>query len=307
MARQFSHQPIDPANSPHNVVSRRFIEANKLHSSRLAQRCIVPSSSQLEASVPSTNQVVHPLAQLAVNRTACPLDDGLTSGSSDSVKTHLVTDIKLASLERAAPHRIVVPVDETDAFRGEVDGSNNMQLRSKTWNAITALSILCDEVFELEKVFSTLIPSLVLFEASSVNKLDEEREMNRHSELLKSIGRFMPTLQLVQNGCLRLKRLVRNMVVQLGACATPSTTGTETQTQEMHQPIVGANIIHVGKAIGIALRLLITVDNAVVDNKHLREAWGMYKDVVMDHGEENRAVSAVAVLQYMNYSHLRLM
>lgn len=300
MARQFSHHPIDPAYSPHTVISRRLIEANKVHSSRLAERCTVYSSSQPyveEASVSSASQVVHPLAQLAINRTACPLDDGLTRGSSTSAKVHLVTDVKLTALERAAPHRIVVPADEADAFRGEVDGSD-MQLKSRTWNAITALSTLCDEVFELEKTFSTLIPSLVLFEVSCVDKLDEVREKKRHSELLKSIGKFMPTLQLVQNGCLRLKRLVNNMVVQLGGCATPSTIDADAQNGEVHQPILGADIslLAVGKAIGTAFRLLITADSAVDDNNHLKEAWGMYKDVVMDHSEEKRAVSNVGVL-----------
>lgn len=289
-----SHHLIDPAYSPHIIISRRLREANKLHVSRLAERCTVQSASRPLTEEPSP--VVHPLAQLAVNRTSCALDDGLTGGSSTPASIHLVTDVKLTPLERAAPHRIVVPTDVQDTYRGESDGSSP-QLKSSTWNAITALSTLCDEVAELERTFSMLIPALVLFSAPQVTRLDEEGEKIRHSALLKAIGKFMPTLQLVSNGCVRLKRLVKNMVVQLGGCAAPSQMSEGEAASEEDTPVLGSGVslLVLGKAVGTALRVLITVDEAIEKNDDLREAWGMYKDVVMDHSEEKRAVSSCLV------------
>jgi hypothetical protein len=207
-----------------------------------------------------------------------------------------VTDVQLTPLERAAPHRIVVPANNAEELRGELDGSD-IRYKSSTWNAITALSTLCDEVYELEKTFSNLIPALVLFRAREATRLDERAEKIRHSALLKSMGKFMPTLQLIRNGCLRLKRLVRNMVIQLGGCVTPciSTEADGSVNSEQQSAVFGSNIALpiLGKAIGSALRLLITVDEAVANNDDLREAWGMFKDVVMDHSEERRAVSNV--------------
>jgi hypothetical protein len=63
-----------------------------------------------------------------------------------------------------------------------------------------------------------------------------------------------------------------------------------------------------GKAIGTALRLLIVMDGIVESNGDLREAWGMYKDVVMECSEEKRAVSVFAGLCashvcVMHYAH----
>lgn len=304
------HPLSDPAYSPHGIITRRLIDANKLHSSRLAERCTVPSSSRdpnntTHDSVVSS-QVIHPLALLASNRTCCPqTDDGIVGGSSSNAAIHLVTDVKLTPLERAAPHRIVVPADQNNGvYRGELDGvlgcvdaTTNTQIKNATWNAITALSTLIDEVIELEGVFSTLLPSLLLFSAPSVERLDEVGEKKRHSELLKSIGEFIPTLQLVQNGCVRMKRLVRNMVVQLGGCVTPGNSiGNEEEGEQSPVFAEDVSLLLLGKAIGTALRILITVDEAVAKNDDLREAWGMYKDVVMDHSEEKRAVSSVVVV-----------
>lgn len=58
------------------------------------------------------------------------------------------------------------------------------------------------------------------------------------------------------------------------------------------------------KAIGTALQILITVDEAVAKNDDLREAWGMFKDVAMDHCEENSAVSSLLCFMDSNIPSL---
>jgi hypothetical protein len=72
------------------------------------------------------------------------------------------------------------------------------------------------------------------------------------------------------------------------------------------QPVFGSDVslILIGKAIGTALRLLLTVDQAVATNDDLREAWSMFKDVVMDHSEEKRAVSAKLLCYVSGFIHL---
>ena len=44
----------------------------------------------------------------------------------------------------------------------------------------------------------------------------------------------------------------------------------------------GVPMFRLGRAISVALRVLIAVDAAVSSNDDLREAWAMYKDVVME-------------------------
>jgi hypothetical protein len=55
-----------------------------------------------------------------------------------------------------------------------------------------------------------------------------------------------------------------------------------------------------GKAITVALRILVAVDTAVSTNADLQEAWAMYKDVVMEWSEQRRTVSNAS----MCYAHL---
>eukprot|EP00804_Cyclotella_cryptica_P021844 CCRYP_000825-RB/>CCRYP_000825-RB protein AED:0.05 eAED:0.05 QI:342/1/1/1/1/1/9/177/1131 len=150
------------------------------------------------------------------------------------------------------------------------------------------------------------------------DRLDEEAEKQRQSKLLSCIGKFLPTLQLASNGTARLRRLVKNMVVQLGGCATPAAVPfyfdrhseaerneaknedkesksleAKKDEQSMQPPVFGSEVsfIVLGRAIGTALRILITVDSAIASNEDLREAWAMYKEVVMDHSEEKRAAN----------------
>jgi hypothetical protein len=191
------------------------------------------------------------------------------------------------------------------------------------------LASLCDEVQELEKTFqSQILPSIVLFSANDSSNLtspqqinsktdifDDDAKKGRESELLSRIGKFLPALQLASNGTARLRRLVKNMVCQLGGCTTPAAVpfyfdGQQKDDEVLSQnksdgaasdvkkastlqaPVFGEGVpmFKLGKAIGIALRLLITVDSAVASNQDLQLAWAMYKDVVLEWGEQKRSV-----------------
>ena len=336
-------------------MARRLRDAASVHASQLAGRTTLESSLRPADDVAvaidgapavsvggDANDGVHPLAKLALPRSSCPqppLDDGITGGgSSVSVDVHLTAmDVRLDPLERCAPDRIVVPQheDEGGLVRGEADGAHGGILgeqRSATWNAITALATLCEEVEELEPVFySQILPSIVLFSAeddaipnrveAKKDILDEEAQQRRESALLARMGRFFSALQVASNGTVRLRRLVKNMVVQLGAVQTPSAVpfyyddrpseegGSEDQNgssasekenaatapkrvgeEAMQPPVFGQGVpmYRLGKAIAVALRILVAVDAAVASNAELQEAWAMYKDVVMEHGEEKR-------------------
>mmetsp|Transcript_26731 Transcript_26731/g.55214 ORF Transcript_26731/g.55214 Transcript_26731/m.55214 type:complete len:1342 (+) Transcript_26731:142-4167(+) len=365
----------DPSWNPHNLVSRRLREACNIHASRLSERTTISSSVSSANAPPPTeiyNQVIHPLARASLPRSSCPqppLDDAITGGgSSVACNVHFSgMNVKLDPLERAAPHRIVVPENEIEDGlvepRGEMDGTNYGVLwneqRSATWNAISALATMCDEVEELDKTFeSQILPSIVLFsaddyeapstytitpalkKASKKDIFDEDAKAKRESALLARIGKFVPALQLASNGTVRLRRLVKNMVVQLGGCSTPAAVpfyfdrsaagdengagttsnvlngeggnkidsaaddkgnedqlgvrGSAAQNKNSflgEQPPIfgkGVSLIHLGKAIGTALRILIAVDTAIATNTDLQEAWAMYKDVVMEWSEEKR-------------------
>jgi hypothetical protein len=322
------------------LVKRRLRDACVTNSSLLSERTTIESSSSDVDIVPNNNVVVHPLAQIALKRSSCPqppLDDGITGGgSSVSCDVHYAgMDLKLGPLERAAPHRIVVPVEDNDytnsytGLRGELDGTldeNLAQVRSSTWNAITALASLCDEVQEIDDTFqSQILPSIVLFSAddsltthssqqlsSKTDLFDDDAQKGRESELLSRMGKFMPSLQLASNGTARLRRLVKNMVCQLGGCATPAAVPfyfdgqqieedlspnnsvedkKRNEGQSTQSPVFGEGVpmFRLGKAIGIALRLLITIDSAVASNEDLQHAWAMYKDVVMEWSEQKRS------------------
>lgn len=235
------HHSIDPEWSPTVLVSRR-VNDYVIHASRLGERTTIesslragPTDTVADDNAQADNDGIHPLAKLALSRSSCPqppLDDGVTGGgSSVSCDVHFSgVNVRLDPLERCAPHRTVVPQSDDDAgrIRGEIDGKCDAQLgerRSATWNAITALSILCEEVQELETTFqSQILPSLVLFSAddsiaaldrSEAKKdiLDEEAQERRESNLLARMGKVLPSLQLASNGTIRLRRLVKNMVV----------------------------------------------------------------------------------------------
>mmetsp|Transcript_22201 Transcript_22201/g.36299 ORF Transcript_22201/g.36299 Transcript_22201/m.36299 type:complete len:1318 (-) Transcript_22201:84-4037(-) len=345
MASTQRPNPVDPAWSPHVLVSRRLRDACVTNASRLSERSTIEASSSHIDPDPVPN-VVHPLAQIALARSSCsqpPLDDGITGGgSSVSCDVHYSgMDLRLDPLERAAPHKIVVPFEENDytnglghttSLRGELDGradANLAEVRSSTWNAINALASLCDEVQEINNTFhSQILPSIVLFSAddsltpkqskqtiSKTDVFDDDAQKGRESQLLSRIGKFMPALQLASNGTARLRRLVKNMVCQLGGCATPAAVpfyfdGQQSQEltpndsegaasdakkakqgQTTQSPVFGEGVpmFRLGKAIGIALRLLITVDSAVASNEDLQHAWAMYKDVVMEWSEQKRS------------------
>lgn len=343
---------IDPEWSPSALVTRRLRDIRIVHASRLAERTTIESlllqlhgeNDDEEVDDDDDDVVgdnggttaVYSLARMAHPRSSCPQppnDDGITGGgSSVSCDVHFsAMNIRLDPLERCAPHRIVVPSEGSVGFRGEIDGGTyDIEQRSAIWNAITALSTLCDEVQELDNTFhSRILPSIVLFGADDDNHigqssklksksdiLDERLHGKRESELLARIGRFLPALQLASNGTARVRRLIKNMVVQLGAVRTPaaapftndggshgsdnpsavsSPTGAHNSSKEdtTRPPVFGPGtpMIRLGKAISTALRLLVTVDVAVSSNADLQEAWSIYKDVVMEWSEQKRADS----------------
>lgn len=343
---------IDPEWSPSALVTRRLRDVRIVHASRLAERTTIESlllqsrGADDEKEEKDDDDVVgdsgrttaiYPLARMALPRSSCPQppnDDGITGGgSSVSCDVHFsAMNIRLDPLERCAPHRIVVPSEGSVGFRGEIDGGMyDIEQRSAIWNAITALSTLCEEVQELDVTFHTrILPSIVLFGADDDNHigpsskmksksdiLDERVHGKRESELLARIGRFLPALQLASNGTARVRRLIKNMVVQLGAVRTPaaapftngeieggshgsdnasavsSPTGAHNSSKGTRSPVFGPGtpMIRLGKAISTALRLLVTVDVAVSYNADLQEAWSIYKDVVMEWSEQKRADS----------------
>ena len=348
----------------------------------------------------------HPLASAALMRSSCPqppLDDAVTGGGSSApCDVHFSgMNVRLDPLERCAPHRIVVPQTTTTTtttsgggggvgwggdpryrasrggggvgggivVRGEVDGGTyDAGQRSATWNAITALSALCEEAHELDEAFRTrILPSIVLFGAddgtppsddgteSRRDILDEEVNGRRESALLARMGTFLPALQLASNGTSRVRRLMKNMVVQLGAVRIPSASAaaappsrdeqrrdgerregvggpykcndgdvrSASGTDDVAAPSGGRNgergaakvvddgppvfgpgtpMFRLGKAISVALRILVAVDAAVSSNADLQEAWSMYKDVVMDWSEQKRNVSFSSRMMRRFYS-----
>eukprot|EP00957_Ditylum_brightwellii_P013938 1051753-Ditylum_brightwellii.AAC.1 len=110
--------------------------------------------------------------------------------------------------------------------------------------------------------------------------MDPSTTQARKLDLLKRMGKFLPTLQALYNITLRCQRLVRNMVVQLGGCATPiypetpqQRRGSYSSTASSSSPLVrlpvfgnGVHLLPVGEAIGKVLRILITVDFAIRSN-----------------------------------------
>lgn len=227
--------------------------------------------------------------------------------------------------------------------RGERDGTDRDAgadgRRAATWNAITALATLCEEVQELDGTFrSSILPSLALFEGAAGNDgvddggappragtpgdvLDEAATRARESALLARAGTFLPALQRAANGAARLRRLVKNMVVQLGAVQTPAAApfygerrdgdggeggggsgeeddgaaarrGEGDGTGPTQAPVFGPGVpMHrLGRALATALRMLVALDAAVAANADLQEAWAMYKDVVIEWSEQKRTV-----------------
>ena len=85
-----------------------------------------------------------------------------------------------------------------------------------------------------------------------------------------------------------------------------SRIGNEENEGERPSPVLAEDVslLLLVKAIGTALRILITVDEAVAKNDDLREAWGMFKDVAMDHSEENSAVSSLLCFMDSNIPSL---
>ena len=90
-----------------------------------------------------------------------------------------------------------------------------------------------------------------------------------------------------------------------GASANPNGANSRAKgEQAMQSPVFGLGVpmFRLGKAISIALRILVAVDTSVSSNADLQEAWAMYKDVVMEWSEQKRTVSeSVYKLSFFQY------
>lgn len=197
---------IDPEWSPSALVTRRLRDVSIAHASRLAERTTIESlllqsrgnDDEKEEKDDDDDVVgdggrktaINPIARMALPRSSCPQppnDDGITGGgSSVSCDVHFsAMNIRLDALERCAPHRIVVPDEGYVGFRGEIDGGTyDIEQRSAIWNAITALSTLCEEVQELDVTFHTrILPSIVLFGADDDNHIGPSSKMKSKSDI----------------------------------------------------------------------------------------------------------------------------
>jgi len=187
--------------------------------------------------------------------------------------------------------------------------------------AIAALAALVDEANELEAVAERrLLPPLALFgcdlepssgagaaaaameemddatmkrrdsdfgaAAAAMEEMDDATMKRRDSDLLRRVGRFIPALQETFNFTLRCRRLVRNMVCQIGGCASPP-VAVDGVGAAVHQPtdaILGPDVrlVPVAEAIAKLLRVLIAIDETVGGNSCLAEGWELYKHVMQD-------------------------
>ena len=106
----------------------------------------------------------------------------------------------------------------------------------------------------------------------------------RDSELLRRVGKFVPALQETFNFTLRCRRLVRNMVCQIGGCALPSANPATDVVVAAGAAILGPDVrlVPLAESIANLLRVLITIDETVAGNGCLNEGWELFKSVMRD-------------------------
>ena len=251
------------------------------------------------------------LATVAHRRSKCsqpPFDcesafaiSGTNSCCSSSAAP--VVELDLNPPERVPPHRIVPGVSEFDdaaattgdgltATDGDVGPATNSARK-----AIAALATLVDESNELKALAERrILPPLALFgcdlesssptRAGSMEEMDDDTMSRRDSELLRRVGKFVPALQETFNFTLRSRRLVRNMVCQIGGCASPPAVvnGDKGDTVRPVAAILGPDVrlVPIAEAIAQLLRVLIAIDETVGGNSCLAEGWELYKHVMQD-------------------------
>lgn len=282
-----------------SIVLTRLHTVTSHHASALASVSTVSAAARPATSAQGiAGGAVNALATVAHRRSKCsqpPFDCESTSaisGTNSSSSAAPVVELDLNPPERVPPHRIVPGVvwelddaattsDGLTATDGGVGPATNSARK-----AIAALATLVDESNELEALAERrILPPLALFgcdlesssssRAGSMEEMDDDTMSQRDSELLRRVGKFVPALQETFNFTLRCRRLVRNMVCQIGGCASPPLVvdGDKGGAVRPVAAILGPDVrlVPIAEAISKLLRILIAIDETVGCNNCLAE------------------------------------
>ncbi len=226
--------------------------------------------------------------------------------------------------------------------------SDHLNYHKTTIKAITTLSALLEETHELHSLaIHRYIPQIHLFchstsTSTSTNssthqntnvdifhlteqqQLDETLLLHRDHELLKRMGKFLPTLQQIYNLITRIHDLIANMLLQLHGCTIRPLYDWSTDVQSLngldagydrhgnllseHEPALfgggrgdggrgdsGTNgsslisMVPLVEGLMSLLEVLVKVDAVVAGNEILAEAWDLYKSVVLEDLEDGGA------------------
>jgi hypothetical protein len=174
--------------------------------------------------------------------------------------------------------------------------------------AITTMSALCDEVYELSAISKKkFLPQLHLLvfchdlkldayeKEKEVNMLDEALMIQRDEKMLKRIGKFIVVLQSCYNFVNRIQRLVKNMVCQIHGCLEPlydwsidaESLGSKNgyAAGNIDEPKLfssAKNAMPIVEGIAELLEILIEIDGA-----ELLEVWDVYKSIIMESGNDS--------------------
>lgn len=220
-------------------------------------------------------------------------------GTLISPPDSVLSDINLNPQERTTPCHLILSQEGGGAIEYSEQKEVNKTISSSTYKAFTILSMLCDEVYELEIVGkSKLLPQLQLFGHELKEDNPIEHKYKHDIKLSRRIGKFIKVLQSTMNYVLRCHRLLRNMVCQFGACCVCPISMWSHRVQGysrddiagMANPITlfghGSAVLKpIGIAIAKILKILIMIDHVIANNYELQEAWNLYKTIVMDQTE----------------------
>ena len=277
-----------------SVVLSRLHTVTSHHASALASISTVSAAatetagaSRRRRAAPSSRPSA--LATVSHRRSKCSQPPLANSSAAAAAP---VVELDLNPPERVPPHRIVPGAsDVVTTDGGELPATNAAR------KAIAALAATVDEATELEALAERrILPPLALFgcdlnsssgsvEAAAMEEMDDDTMNRRDAELLRRVGRFVPALQETFNFTLRCRRLVRNMVCQIGGCASPP-VAVDGSSGAVRAPagILGPDVrlIPLSEAIAKLLRVLIAIDETVGCNTCLAEGWELYKSVMRD-------------------------
>jgi len=300
----------------HKVVEKRLrdvVESHEIALSLMSSRNAFPIPSQQDTS--ST-------AKAAQLRSFTTLHNNTNMS---------IADLDLNPPERAKPQDLLkgchlyttlcasVPctIQDDGASSGVQSQFQNLQLHGHldyhktSIKAITTMSALCDEVYELSAISKKkFLPQLHLFchdlkldayeKDKEVNMLDEVLMIQRDEEMLKRIGKFIAVLQNCYNFVNRIQRLVKNMVCQIHGCLEPlydwsidaESLGSKNghTAGNMDEPKLFSsvqNAMPIVEGIAELLEILIEIDGIIANNTELLEAWDVYKSIVMESGNDS--------------------